>query len=75
MKSIIINKNRWIIKNNKRHCLYYSSFQESILHNKKYSYRFQGKSHNYYKKRYYSFYYHTKRYYRFYWFNDKDFYL
>jgi hypothetical protein len=65
MKSIIINKNRWIRKNNKRHCLYYSySWQESIWHDKRCTYRFEGKEHHYYKKLY-----------SFYWFNDKDFYL
>jgi hypothetical protein len=52
MKSIIKNINKWIFKNSKRHCLYYSSFQESIAQNKEDSSFFQHKHHSYYQKRY-----------------------
>jgi hypothetical protein len=69
MKSIIRNRNKYIFKNNKAHYLHYSSFQEDIYHYKKHSYRFQGKSHYYYR------YYYTKRYYNFYYFNDMCIYL
>jgi hypothetical protein len=56
MKSIIINRNRCIIKNNKRHCLYYACrsfyyftrWQEMIYHYKNGSSAFKNKSHNYY---------------------------
>jgi hypothetical protein len=64
MKSIIKNKNKYkyMIKNNKNHYLHFYYCQESIWHNKKSKYRFQGKSHYYYENNY-----------RFYWFNDKEF--
>jgi hypothetical protein len=54
MKTIVKNKDNWIIKNNKDHVLYYSkfySFQEDIGHNKKDCFDFQGKQHYYYKKK------------------------
>jgi hypothetical protein len=51
MKSIIINKDQWITKNNKANFLYYGyRLQEDIWHNKQYNYRFQGKEHYYYVK-------------------------
>jgi hypothetical protein len=59
MKSIIRNRNKWIRKNNKRHCLYYSysetyyfcRWQENKLHRKKTPIAYENKQHNYYNER------------------------
>jgi hypothetical protein len=55
MKTIIKNKNRYILKNNKLHCLYYSYFschsnyvQENSSHHKHLHYGFHNRVHGYY---------------------------